>query len=227
MVSLGRRGRLSNEHVARRAPPGAVDHLIYGVPDLEAGRDRIEELLGVRPVPGGRHPDYGTRNALVGLGSETYLEIMAPDPELPPPEDGVLFGLDVRRDARFVTWALRSEAIEERAAEAASHGLALGRVESGSRETPDGTVLGWKLTDPRALPLGGVVPFLIAWGETPHPAASVPRAGELAALRLEHPDPDAVRAALAALGVEAEVAGGPAARIVATIRTARGDVEIA
>ncbi|HKK28446.1 MAG TPA: VOC family protein [Gemmatimonadota bacterium] len=207
--------------------PPAVDHLIYGVPDLEGGRDRIEELLGVRPVPGGRHPDYGTRNALLGLGPETYLEVMAPDPDLPRPERGVLFGLDERETPGFVTWALRGEAIEERAAVAAAHGLALGPVEAGSREKPDGTVLTWKLTDPRALPLGGVVPFLIAWGETPHPAGTVPGAGELVGLRLEHPDPDAVRGGLAALGVEAPVTAGRRARIVATIRTPDGDVEIA
>lgn len=213
--------------MGRPTPPPDVDHLIYGVPDLGAGRDRIERLLGVRPVPGGRHPDYGTRNALVGLGPETYLEVMAPDPDLPRPTDGVLFGLDERVSPGFVTWALRGEEIEARAAEAGSHGLALGPVEAGSREKPDGTVLTWKLTDPRVLPCGGAVPFLIAWGETPHPAGTVPGAGELVGLRLEHPDPDAVRGGLAALGVEAQVTAGPRARIVATIRTPDGDVEIA
>ncbi len=56
-----------------------IDHLVYTVADLGAGMDTIERLFGVRPVPGGRHPAFGTYNVLVSLGMETYLEIIAAD----------------------------------------------------------------------------------------------------------------------------------------------------
>lgn len=229
---------------ARRGSP-RIDHLIYAVPDLERGMEAVERLLRVRPVPGGRHADYGTRNALVALGSELYLEVLAPDPELPAPARGRLFGVDTLEAPRLATWVVRTEGIEASAARARSRGVALGPVSEGSRERPDGTRLEWRLTDPYALPLDGVVPFLIDWGDAAHPAGSLPEGGELVRLTLRHPSPDSVREALEALGVgsveraAAELpttarSAGPAvaveradrAGLVATIRTASGLVEL-
>jgi len=206
--------------------PRRTDHLIYGAPDLERGRDEIERRLGVSPAVGGRHPQYGTRNALLAIGEETYLEVMAPDPELPVPGDGTLFGLDEMEEPRFVAWALRCEEIAAVADRARAEGVELGPVEEGSREQPDGTVLSWRLTDPRATPLDGAVPFLISWGSTPHPAKSAPRGGELVELRVEHPRPGAVREALAVLGVEMAVEEGHRPRLVGIVRTDRGRVEL-
>jgi len=207
--------------------PRGVDHLIYAVPDLDAGMDRVQSLLGVRPLVGGRHAEYGTRNALLSLGPATYLEVMAPDPELASPSKGRLFGLDEPGQAHLAAWILREEAIESLAARANAAGLGLGEASSGSRERPDGTVLTWKLTDPYAPRMGGVLPFLIAWGDTPHPATQAPKAGTLAGLRIEHPEPEAVRAALRVLGVEMDVGEGAQARLVATIDTGSRILELA
>jgi hypothetical protein len=203
-----------------------VDHLIYAAPDLDDGILAMERLLGRRAVPGGRHPDFGTRNALLGLGPETYIEIIAPDPAVPSPPRGRLFGLDQLERPRLVTWVLRDEAIEARAEAARRAGLAIGVVAQGSRVRPDGGVVSWKVTDPYAMPLDGAVPFLIAWGTTPHPAASLPVAGQLLDLRLEHPDPGVARAAFAALGVEPKVGQGDGVQLIATIRVDGRDVEI-
>jgi hypothetical protein len=226
-------GLLSGCAPTSRAPemrqstiPDGVDHLVYAAADLEVGRDKIEQLLGVRPVLGGRHPQYGTHNALLSLGPATYLEIIAPDPELDVPERGVLFGADGVREPRLVTWALRSESIDDSAASASSAEVGLGSIESGSRAKPDGTVISWKLSDPYAMPLDGAVPFLISWGATPHPAGAAPRAGELVGLRIEHPDPEKVREALLPLGVEIDVRGGEQFRLIARVKTARGEVQI-
>lgn len=206
--------------------PQGVDHLVYAAPDLDAGIAEIERLLGARATVGGRHPAFGTRNALLSLGPSTYLEIIAPDPELPRPAAGRLAELAPGERARLVTWVLRDEAMEARAEWARARGVTLGAVQQGSREAPDGSLLRWRLTDPYAMPLHGAVPFLIAWGGTPHPAHMAPRAGHLVGLRIEHPDPEAVRAALGTLDVTMRVDAGSRMRLVALLRTPAGMVQL-
>ncbi len=203
-----------------------VDHLVYAASDLERGMDAIESLLGVRPIPGGRHPSFGTHNALLSLGPATYLEVLAPDPALPPPERGVLFEREAEEGPRLVTWVARAEAIEETAAALRAAGFDPGAVEEGRRRRPDGVVLSWRLSDPYAMLLGGAVPFLIAWGDTPHPASAAPTGWRLAALRIEHPGPARVRKALEALGMELEVRAADRVRLTATIETAHGIMEL-
>ena len=206
--------------------PAGIDHLIYFCGRLETGMDRMEDLLGVRPAPGGRHADYGTHNALLSLGADSYLEIMAPDPAAP--RDGPVppFELPEGCSGRLATWVLRAETIEETAATARAAGVALGELQSGSRERPDGKRLFWRLTDPYAKPMGGAIPFLIAWGDTPHPASVAPAAGELASLRVEHPEPARVTAALALLGVDLPVSKAAAFRMRAAVRQGGRMIEI-
>ena len=199
-----------------------IDHLVYAVPDLESGMREIEELLGVRPAPGGRHPNWGTHNALLSLGPATYLEIVAPDPDVPTPDRGRWLGVSDQQSARLATWVMRSKSIKETVASAQAAGVPLGAIETGSRQTPDGTLLTWSLSDPYALPYDGAVPFLIDWGDTPHPGNSAPLAGELVALSIEHPEWEAVRIALASLDADIEVKEAEAFAMVARIKTSRG-----
>ncbi|MEM9618204.1 MAG: VOC family protein [Pseudomonadota bacterium] len=204
------------------AAPENVDHIIYAVPDLETGMAEIETLLGVRPVIGGRHPQYGTHNALLSLGPSTYLEIIAPAPDMSAPERGYFFGAasDV---SRLAMWVLRTDDIETLSESAVAAGVPLGQIEAGRREKPDGTAITWKASDPYAMPLQGAVPFLIEWGEdTLHPAQSTPPAGELIGLSVEHPRPDDLRRAFDALGVELQITQADAYRLVATVRTLSG-----
>ena len=191
-----------------------------------APANEIEALLGVRPMPGGRHPDYGSHNALLSLGEGTYLEVIAPDPEQEVPERGVVFGMQHLEASRLRTWVSPTQDIERLVARARSRGLHLGEVSSGGRVKPDGTFLSWKISDPYADRFGGAVPFLIDWGETPHPSTVAPSAGRLLDLRIEHPQPDDVRAALSNLGLDLEVEQAPAYRLVARIQTARGEIEL-
>ena len=216
----------------RAAPMGGgalprVDHLVFAGPDLRDAVDRVERRVGVRPVPGGRHPDWGTRNALLALGRERYLEVIGPDPEAAGAERAPPFGIDRLAAPRLVTWALRVDDPAERAARARERGLELGPVLDGRRERPDGTTLAWRLTDPTAERGDGLVPFLIAWEGDEHPADAIPSAGALVALRAEHPEPERIRALLGALGVIGlSVDRGSGRRLVALLRTGKGPVEL-
>src|SRR6185436_20638524 len=58
-----------------------IDHVILGINDLQIGSEERERVTGVRAVVGGAHPGRGTQNALISLGGEHYLEILAPNPE--------------------------------------------------------------------------------------------------------------------------------------------------
>jgi hypothetical protein len=206
--------------------PNGIDHVLYASSSLQLGMDEIEALLGVRPVPGGRHPQYGTHNALLSLGPGVYLEVIARDPDLPAPERGPLFDIPQDEKSRLFTWVFRAANIEQSAAALRGVGIELGPVESGNRIRPDGSQISWQLTDPYAMPLDGAVPFLIDWGTTAHPSISAPFGGELVELIIEHPQPDSVRDALSVLGADVEVVGGAQFRISAKIQTQDGLVTL-
>ena len=118
-----------------------VDHLVYTTPDLELGIQAIEKLTGVRASAGGQHPGLGTRNALIALGSSTYLEIIGPDPDQPAPHGARRFGIDGLKAPRLLTWVAKGTDLAPFVDRARANGVLLGDVISGSRKRPDGVVL--------------------------------------------------------------------------------------
>jgi hypothetical protein len=204
---------------------GPVIHpLVYGTPDLDATVARLA-ALGVPLAPGGRHVGLGTRTHLAVLGGRGYLVVIGPDREQPEPAQP--FGVDELAGERLVTWAARVDAIDGIVAAARAAGHDPGPARAMQRDRPDGVRLSWRLTALPAPELGGLVPFLIDWADTPHPAASALRGARRVALQATHPDPDAVTSWLDALGVRADltVAAGPRA-LTAVVRTPLGTVEL-
>ena len=197
-----------------------IDHLVYAVPSLPAAIADIAERCGVRAQAGGRHVGLGTHNALIALGPRTYLEVIAPDPEQPEPSRPRPFGVDGVSHGRLAGWALACDDIEAAVARARSHGYDPGEVTDGRRVGPNGTELRWRMTvSPTA---GGLVPFLISWGDTEHPAASAPRGLTLEACSIEHPDPGSLAPLLSALGADVEIQPAPAAALIARLSGPNG-----
>ena len=205
---------------------GAVDHLVYATPDLNAGVKQIEALLGIHATPGGQHPGEGTRNALVALGPTSYLEIIGPDPEQPKPAGPRKFRIDDLSQPRLVTWAAKGTNLTQLVADARRHGIPIGDVIPGSRRTPGGVLLSWHISNQRAMVADGLVPFFIDWGATPHPAKSAAAGATLLSLRAEHPDPDTVQRMLAELGIEMPVVKAARPGLVATVAGTRGRVDL-
>jgi hypothetical protein len=211
-------------HAGGALPP--VDHLVWGGRDLHEEIERFHAWTGVRPVPGGRHPGEGTYNALLGLGPDMYLELIAPDPGQPSPVSARWFGLDTLTDARLVAWAAKSADLDRRAAAARRAGLPLGEVRTGRRELGGGRVLSWRLTYPDVHLGSGLVPFLIDWADSPHPAQAAPGGVHLLDLRGEHPEPAAIREDVRRLGLELHVLQGSKPALMATLDTPHGRVEL-
>lgn len=208
-----------------------VDHLVWGVADLDAGVEEMARRTGVRPAAGGRHPGWGTANALLSLGPRTYLEVIGPDPEAGRPAEEAVekplpFGLAAVAPGagRLLGWAAAVEGLEERVEESRRNGYDPGDAVAMSRRRPDGSLLSWHLALPpdASLREGGIVPFLIDWQESPHPAEETPAAGRLLELSGEHPWPAEAAGLLTALGVELSLTPGPRPRLVARLETPAG-----
>ena len=197
-----------------------LDHLVFAAPDLASASADVAERLGVAPTAGGRHVGRGTRNELLGLGHGSYLEIIGPDADQPAPDAARPFGLDDLTRPRLVTWAARTTDLDGALAAARAAGHDPGEVRAMQRARPDGVLLSWRLTGPSA---DGVLPFLIDWAETPHPADTAPTGVELLALRLTHPAPGLVRAVLDAWGLtDVAVTDGSPAAVRADVRGPAG-----
>ena len=186
----------------------------------------LAERLGVRAAAGGKHTGLGTHNALLALGDDVYLELIAPDPTQPPPARRRPFGLDTLTEPRLVTWAAKAPDIESRVQRSRIAGYDPGEVIQLGRDRPDGTRLQWRLTFPEEPAGDGLVPFLIDWGSTPHPSRSAPQGCTLLSLRGEHPQPEQVRPHLRALEVDLAVELGSAPALVATLQTPKGQIEL-
>jgi hypothetical protein len=83
---------------------------------------------------GGSHPGRGTRNALLALGGQRYLEILAPDPE----QSDLTWHKEISRLTKpaLVGWALRDKDVATHAAHLRARGVeCIGPLE-GSRTRP-------------------------------------------------------------------------------------------
>lgn len=203
----------------------SIDHLVYAVPDLAAAVTDLEERLGVRAAPGGRHEGLGTHNALLGLGPASYLELIAPDPDQPEPAGPRPFGVDrAGTSPRLVAWALGCTDIDAAINRAREHGYDPGEAVPLQRRTATGQTLRWRLTT-SALD-GGPVPFLIDWGDTEHPARSAPQGLSLESFHVTHPSPESLIPVLEAIGAAVTVEEAAEPGLVARVAGPRGTVTI-
>jgi glyoxalase-like protein len=201
-----------------------LDHLVYATPDLEATCCDLEILLGVRASAGGRHPGRGTRNALISIGPKAYLEIIGPDP-LQPETKPAWFGIDQLTAPKLIAWAVRVSDLEK-FVEQISPKTNVGEVRSGSRSTPEGATLWWRLTEPQLAQGMGLLPFLIEWKSQQHPADSAIIGPPLVQLRIECPEPELIVTPLKLLGLEVDIEQSSITALVAIFERANGLIEL-
>ena len=202
-----------------------IDHLVYAAADLEGAVEHLHVLLGVRATPGGKHPGWGTRNALIALGESTYLESIGPDPDQRVPLADLRFGIGDLAQPALVNWAVKTGKLEREVEDAQLRGLKLGPISEGRRKQTNGTLLSWRLTAPRPS-LEDLLPFYIDWGQTPSPAQGAAKGCSLKELRGIHPAPDEIRLKLAGLGLDLPISRGSVPGLVAILDTPQGRVEL-
>jgi hypothetical protein len=217
--------------MTRGAPPlAALDHLVVAATTLAEGIDYIAEITGVMPQPGGKHVAMGTHNALVRLAERVFLEIIAIDPAGTKPARARWFDLDnsalqaeLTERPRLIHWVARTTDIERAVAHCP---IPLGNVHPMARGA-----FRWRITiaDDGTMPGKGLVPTLIQWDVPLHPADTLPKSSvSIAGIAAAHPDPAAIRGALAALGLGGvlPVTYDRATRLAAMLRTPRGIVTL-
>ncbi|MFL6261723.1 MAG: VOC family protein [Thermoanaerobaculia bacterium] len=200
-----------------------LDHVILGINDLQKGIAELERRTGVRAAFGGAHPGRGTQNALISLGGNHYLEILAPNPEEKGGERAEeLLGLT---SLAPVGWAVRTHDIAALEKSLRGPGVQAGEIRPGARNRPDGTRLAWKTLDYTS-PSSPLLPFFIEWDPAgAHPSTTSPQGCRLTGLFLEDPNPDALREALRAAGVGAKVREGKESRIHFSFACPKGTVD--
>ncbi|WP_138933642.1 VOC family protein [Roseovarius arcticus] len=169
-----------------------LDHLAIAATTLEEGCDWVAQRLGTAPIRGGRHAFFGTHNCLLGLENGLYLEVIAIDPDAPPPGRPRWFDLDrMAGPPRLSNWICRTEDLE--ATQAALPGI-------GPQVALERGDLRWRMAVPEngQLPFDGCHAAVIQWDGDLHPAAALPATGiTLRRLIVTHPDAQALEARMA------------------------------
>ena len=184
--------------------PNKIDHFAIGAADLDQGVAALESALGVTVPRGGKHAAMSTHNSVMQAGAESFLEIIAIDPEAPPPGRARWFPLDapatqarLAERPRALCWVVGTDDLD---AVVARSPVDLGEVVHFSRG--DRT---WRLTVPRdgSLPEDGLVPAFIEWSPGAHPSIGMQDLGvTLESVQLSHPDPQGLAVVLKQLGVD-------------------------
>lgn len=143
------------------------DHAVIAVGDLDRAIDAYREL-GFEVVPGGRHENRGTHNALVRFGAD-YLELLAVynlhQARESGPNGRALVEFTRGRDGGLVGYALATDNIESEAVRLREAGLELVGPFAMRRERPDGREITWRLLVPVDVPWRRRWPFFIQWDE--------------------------------------------------------------
>ncbi len=186
------------------------------------------KLLGVAPIFGGIHLTFGTKNALINLGNQTYLELLATDIEnkrIAPPR---WMGVDVLTKDQITRWALKSNTLNTDGALLKKYHKHMGNIRSGSRNISDALQLQWQLTMPLPKPEVEILPFFLDWNfSEKHPTELLPDMGcELLDFYATHPNPKSFEAVFKKIQFPIKIQKSDTIRLKARIKTPNGIVSV-
>ncbi len=181
-----------------------IDHIVMACCHLSEGQAELQSRLGIAIPDGGKHPMMSTHNALIQAGGDIYFELIAIDPEAPPPDRPRWFSLDdpkthahIDTKPRALCWVV---GVHDLDAFAAQSPINLGRILSLSRGD-----LRWRLTvpDDGHLPMGGLIPAFIEWPDGKNPCKHMPdNALRLNQITISSPEPHQMTELMTVLGID-------------------------
>lgn len=142
-----------------------VDHLTFAVGSagLTAESDRLGALLGERFRDGGFHPRFGTRNHILPLADDRYLEVVEVLEH--PAAEKAAFGQAVRARSEmgggWMGWVVSVDDLtpfEQRLEREPVY---------GSRHFPDGRLLEWEQLGVKGLLADPQLPYFLKWKSHP------------------------------------------------------------
>ena len=181
-----------------------LDHLVIAAETLEQGVDYVGSTLGVVIPKGGLHKTMGTHNHLMQLGDNTYLEVIAIDPEGITPDQPRWFSLDdaltresLHRQPRLITWVMNTADIRHLHRNSS---FSIGTPTELSRDN-----LRWQIAlsaDGRLL-AHGILPYIIQWHSKPHPSQAMADLDcRLQSLEIYHNRVDWLQSMLESIGAD-------------------------
>lgn len=212
-----------------------LDHLSFAAEQdgLKPTAERLGQALGAEFVDGGFHPRFGTRNRVLPLADETYLEVVEVLDH--PAADKAPFGQAVRARSEagggWLGWVVRVDdlaPVEQR----------LGRESvPGNRHLPTGEELTWRQIGIKGLQADPQLPFFVKWlsDMALHPSNAAPDAPKISLLGLEIAgDPDRVDdwlgghadKVLTDIDIKWVAPNGQPGVLAATFQTPNGEVRI-
>ncbi|MDR1237735.1 MAG: VOC family protein [Propionibacteriaceae bacterium] len=138
-----------------------VDHLTFavGASGLKAEADRLGKLLGAKFRDGGFHPRFGTRNRILELADDRYVEVVEVLEH--PVADKAPYGQAVRARSElgggWMGWAISVPDLSPFESRLKREAVL------GSRKFPDGRLLEWHQIGIKGLLSDPQLPFFLKW----------------------------------------------------------------
>jgi len=160
-----------------------VDHVSYAAePDgLKATARRLAQQLGVAAVDGGIHPRFGTRNIIIPLAHDRYVEVVSVLDH--PASDKAPFGQAVRARSEagggWLGWVVCVDDMTEAEQRLGREAVA------GNRRRPDGVELRWRQLGVKGLIADPELPYYIQWEDmSVHPSVGTKTTATISGLQI-------------------------------------------
>ncbi len=165
-----------------------LDHIVLAVPDLDAAMDQFEEMTGIRPTPVGPLQGLGAKTAHIGLNDNRYLELLAPDFDMPGPLGEELAQLQKGTITPYY-YSIRSSEVS-RLIEGYIYDVLgwdpdhIAMVQA----LPDKSIRQWDMLTMYGHDVGGAAPCYVKWkDQAHHPTASIALKATLTSCTVQAP----------------------------------------